>query len=205
MRYECSGVTMIVRHMSEVDLRAADGAHAYRYYRGSKRPSIVSSSDVIGVGGPRCRVQRSSQRLYTGLEFRTCHIVSLTRRRAARGGAKRQEGRSGRMRLRRDPRDRGAPAAAPGRPRDRTTGAPRATQAPRHGRERRTNAEQPPRSQIARPRPRVGRRLTYRLHAPRDTHTAQAHTSRPARPRDLQPVRTVAPLPKHAHECPCML
>ena len=64
------------------------------------------------------------------------HIVSLTLgvAPAARGGAKRQEGRSGRMRLRRDPRDRGAPAAAPGRPRDRTTGAPRATQAPRHGR-----------------------------------------------------------------------
>ena len=135
------------------------------------------------------------------------HIVSLTRRRAGRAG----RGEAARRTVRSD-------AVAPRSTRSGRAGRrPWAAAGSDHGRptrhagataralQRRTNAEQPPRSQIARPRPRVGRRLTYRLHAPRDTHTAQAHTSRPARPRDLQPVRTVAPLPKHAHECPCML
>lgn len=140
------------------------------------------------------------------------HIVSLTRdaRRGSgdrparrRGGAKRREGRSGRMRLRRDPRDRGAPAAAPGRPQ-----APRATEAPRPltARARKANERRTAPSFANRTRPTPTRRPAPHLSPPRPTrhtHTAQAHTSRPARPRLLQPLRTVAPHPKHAHECPC--
>ena len=123
--------------------------------------------------------------------------------RAGRGEAARRTVRSDAVapRSTRSGRAGRRPWAAAGSDHGRPTRHAGATARARKANERRTAP-----SFANRTRPTPTRRPAPHLSPPRPTrhtHTAQAHTSRPARPRLLQPLRTVAPHPKHAHECPC--